>query len=204
MEGDGGPGFAPGDWVQIADEPPASSALSRRNEGASIAESFRRRVGEKFRVLGYRRLSGGGVLYQLDGLPDPIAQECLIPSTPRADDAAAVGVSRGSKVAVAGGLCLVVACVLGALQVVRTRSQAARAECANTLRILEGAKEQWAMEEHASTNAVPTWDDLRNYLKRAVWPPPCPNGGQYTLGPVSELPSCSIPDHTRYYRDHRR
>src|SRR5215469_15263460 len=76
-----------------------------------------------------------------------------------------------------------------------------RSSCVANLRQLEGAKEQWALEFHKSTNDIVTVTDLRPYYSvsgttnhRAMLT--CPQGGTYTLGRVGELPSCSIPQHT--------
>jgi len=32
--------------------------------------------------------------------------------------------------------------------------------------------------------------------------PVCPGGGTYTIGPVGELPQCSIPGHNEYFKAH--
>ena len=42
--------------------------------------------------------------------------------------------------------------------------------CVSTLRILVGAKEQWAAENHRTTNDVPTRDDVRPYLSEGEMP----------------------------------
>src|SRR5690242_12474797 len=64
--------------------------------------------------------------------------------------------------------------------------------CAINLRTLDMAKQQWFAQEHKTTNAVPTMEDLRGYLKVL---PACPTGGTYTLGPVGKYPTCSIKGH---------
>jgi hypothetical protein len=70
--------------------------------------------------------------------------------------------------------------------------------CGVALLCVSGAKQQWALECHKSTNDVPTWNDLRPYLP-GVWSnhwangiPVCPAGGVYTLGRVGDPPRCSI------------
>src|SRR5215471_2882162 len=75
-----------------------------------------------------------------------------------------------------------------------------RPSCINNLRQICMAKEQWAKESHKTTNDAPTWDDLRGYLKPKPWK--CPNGGTYTIGRIGELPICSIPKDTAYWREH--
>jgi hypothetical protein len=61
--------------------------------------------------------------------------------------------------------------------------------CVNNLRQLDGAKQQWELENHRTTNDVPTLTDLRTYVAR---PRVCPQGGTYIPGRVGELPTCSI------------
>ncbi len=43
---------------------------------------------------------------------------------------------------------------------VHQRPAAERATCIEMLRGIDGAKQQWALEHNASSNAVPTWEDL--------------------------------------------
>ena len=71
--------------------------------------------------------------------------------------------------------------------------------CVNKLRQIDGAKQEWALEHHALSSAVPTWDDLRPYLGRGSNQfvlPRCPKGGIYTIGAMSNFPTCSVKEHT--------
>jgi hypothetical protein len=78
--------------------------------------------------------------------------------------------------------------------------------CVNNLRLIDGIKQQWAIEQHKATNDVPTWNDLQSYFPFSVLNSPfwtngmlvCPGGGTYTIGAVSAPPTCSIggPQHT--------
>jgi len=72
--------------------------------------------------------------------------------------------------------------------------------CINNLRQIDGATQQWAIEHHKDTNAVPTWDDLRPYIRNTL---SCPAGGTYTLGPVGGLPACSVPAHEKLWMQTR-
>ena len=67
-------------------------------------------------------------------------------------------------------------------------------ECANNLRLIEAAKEQWKLEYNKAPNATPNWNDLRPYLPVGMTngKPACPQGGTYRIGRVDELPTCSI------------
>jgi hypothetical protein len=86
----------------------------------------------------------------------------------------------------------------------RMHSELALATCVNNLRQLDGCKQTWALEHHAGSNAVPTWDELFDYVKtdRPRSKPflECPSGGTYTIGRISESPICSIAKHTTSFR----
>jgi hypothetical protein len=71
-------------------------------------------------------------------------------------------------------------------------------ECINNLRLIDGAKQEWALEHHKAAADVPTWPDLFPYLSRYPYDTnmlKCPSRGTYTLGAVSNKPTCSIPGH---------
>ena len=71
---------------------------------------------------------------------------------------------------------------------------AERNACINNLRQIDAAKQQWALENRKTAEAIPTVQDIAPYLPGGVLPT-CPSGGTYTLNAVGELPSCSIPSH---------
>ena len=71
---------------------------------------------------------------------------------------------------------------------------AMRNACINYLRQFDGAKQQWALENRKSADAIPNEQDIARYLKGNVLPT-CPAGGTYTLNAVSTNPTCSIPGH---------
>jgi hypothetical protein len=72
--------------------------------------------------------------------------------------------------------------------------QAQANACVNNLRLLDGAKQQWALEKQKPAGALLTAADLAPYLKsNAV--PVCPAGGVYTLNPVGVMPFCNLPGH---------
>ncbi len=76
-----------------------------------------------------------------------------------------------------------------------TPEQAQAAACINNLRLIDGAKQQWAVEKQKQRGALLTAADITPYLKgNAV--PVCPAGGVYTLNPVGLAPICNIPGHT--------
>ena len=66
--------------------------------------------------------------------------------------------------------------------------------CINNLRILDGAKEQWALENKKVSGTFVNAVEIQPYLKGNVIPA-CPAGGIYALNPVGAAPVCSIPGH---------
>lgn len=83
------------------------------------------------------------------------------------------------------------AAVLAAKQA--AASPAVANACINQLRIIDSAKQQWALENNKPANAVPTEAEIAAYLKGKM--PVCPGGGKYTLGEVDVVPTCSLPGH---------
>jgi hypothetical protein len=65
--------------------------------------------------------------------------------------------------------------------------------CINNLRQIDGAKEQWALENHITNRPVST-SDIQPYMGRgsAGTFPICPAGGQYIIGKLGEDPRCTI------------
>lgn len=104
---------------------------------------------------------------------------------------------------------------------VHARSAAVADECIQNLVRIDSAKQRWAMEtiaktnamppsvrlggdiarfhavieSNAITNAVPTLEDIRVYLSGDMKMPRCPSGGTYTIGRVADAPTCSVPGH---------
>src|SRR4051812_46145189 len=68
--------------------------------------------------------------------------------------------------------------------------------CINNLRLIDAAKQEWALEHGKTNSDVPTWAEIRSYFGRGgVVVLKCPSDGTYTLGALSNLPTCSIPGH---------
>ena len=78
---------------------------------------------------------------------------------------------------------------------VKARSVAQANACTNNLRQIDGAKQQWALENGRQDDAVPTVQDLTPFLNDRRMPT-CPAGGTYTIGAVSVRPICSVTNHT--------
>ena len=78
--------------------------------------------------------------------------------------------------------------------VIRGRSLASNADCPTNLKIIEGAKQAWLVENATRFKRLPTWADLEQ-SKYLGLIPKCPEGGQYQLGNEDTLASCSIQKH---------
>jgi len=76
----------------------------------------------------------------------------------------------------------------------QTPEQQQAALCINNLRLIDGAKAQWALEKQKPAGALLTAADLAPYLKTPALPA-CPAGGVYTANPVGIAPLCNIPGH---------
>lgn len=77
---------------------------------------------------------------------------------------------------------------------VKAREIALRNACINNLRQIDGATEQWALENKKNVGTPVTVADINSYLKGGF--PVCIKGGKYTIGPVGTLPTCTEPGHT--------
>jgi prepilin-type N-terminal cleavage/methylation domain-containing protein len=83
---------------------------------------------------------------------------------------------------------------------VRARLKAQQSACINNLRQIDGAKQTWALENHAGVNAVPTLGNIQPYLGRgtAGTAPTCPADPQntfatsYSLNDLNTAPTCLI------------
>ncbi len=75
---------------------------------------------------------------------------------------------------------------------VKARKTAQKNSCVANLKQIDGAKQQWAIDEKKGGTDVPTSGDLYGtslYLKLA---PTCPLSGTYTIQKVEANPTCSL------------
>jgi prepilin-type N-terminal cleavage/methylation domain-containing protein len=85
---------------------------------------------------------------------------------------------------------------------VRARTTSQMNACINNLRLIDAAKQQWALEQHQATTATPTSTDLQPYLGHGSGGelPWCPADGAAAwtssynalVGTVGTKPGCSI------------
>jgi hypothetical protein len=66
--------------------------------------------------------------------------------------------------------------------------------CVNNLRQIEGAKQQWALENSKPANTLVGELNITPYLPGNVMPT-CPGGGTYTINSVGVAPTCSVAGH---------
>src|SRR3989441_8011986 len=76
---------------------------------------------------------------------------------------------------------------------IKARTTAQMNACINNLRQIDGAIQEWALEQKKDTTALPLEADVTPYLKNAVI---CPTGGtsfanSYKMNTVADQPSCT-------------
>ena len=75
---------------------------------------------------------------------------------------------------------------------IKARTTSQMNACINNLRQIDGAIQQWALENKKDSTATPLFTDISGYLKNSVI---CPSGGttfanSYTLATVADKPVC--------------
>lgn len=112
------------------------------------------------------------------------------------------GMLDGSGLAIAGlvtgYICLALIPLFAAIAIpnfVKARDTAQKNTCINNLRRIDTAKQQWALENHKSSEDVPTAQDLDKLIPGGFAHVHCPKDGEYVIGKVGEAPACSIPGH---------
>ena len=78
---------------------------------------------------------------------------------------------------------------------VKARGTAQKNACIYNLRQIDGAKEQWALENKKSAGSTTDTTGVAAYIKGATTPA-CPAGGSYSYNAVDSSPTCSITGHT--------
>jgi hypothetical protein len=78
---------------------------------------------------------------------------------------------------------------------VKARQTAQKNACINNLRQIDGAIQQWALENKKSDTDKVTRADLKPFLHNHQFPV-CPAGGTYTINRVSDRPECSHEGHS--------
>ena len=76
---------------------------------------------------------------------------------------------------------------------VQARTSARRNTCVNNLRLIQAAKDQYAIENNQADTVTPTTADTSPYFKSqqlSAGLPKEPQGGTYTLNAISASPTC--------------
>jgi len=80
---------------------------------------------------------------------------------------------------------------------VRARQTSQTNACINNLRQIDSAKQQWALETHQASSAVPVESDIAGYMGRntaattfAAANVVCPIAGTYTIHDLVTAPAC--------------
>lgn len=83
---------------------------------------------------------------------------------------------------------------------VTSRKNAQATACINNIRVIQGAKDQWALESRRGSSDTPSESDLQPYVGRGIAGklPTCPNDSantfatSYTVNPVDAMVVCNI------------
>ena len=82
---------------------------------------------------------------------------------------------------------------IGIPNFVRARQTTQTNACINNLRIIDQAKQQWALEYGQVSTAVPQSSDIEPYFGRTgTAMPKEPLGGSYNINAISTAPTCSM------------
>ncbi|MBI5772626.1 MAG: prepilin-type N-terminal cleavage/methylation domain-containing protein [Verrucomicrobia bacterium] len=73
---------------------------------------------------------------------------------------------------------------------VKARTTAQKNACVANLKQIDGAVQQWALENKKSSGDTATTTDVLAFLKGSTLPA-CPSGGVYSTGAVSASPACT-------------
>ena len=96
------------------------------------------------------------------------------------------------------GISLVVLPIMFAIAIpnfVKARQTAQQNACINNLRMIEAAKDQWALDSKATNTQSVLPQDIDPYFSGGFISLQCPAGGTYTINVIGEEPTCSIPNH---------
>ncbi|MBI3415166.1 MAG: hypothetical protein HY043_07570 [Verrucomicrobia bacterium] len=76
---------------------------------------------------------------------------------------------------------------------VKAREQAQLNSIVNNLRITEGSKDQWALENKQGTGATPVATDIAPYMKNSTFPPTGVVGETYNINAVGTPADAKTP-----------
>jgi prepilin-type N-terminal cleavage/methylation domain-containing protein len=79
---------------------------------------------------------------------------------------------------------------------VKARESSRKSACISSLKQVDSAKEQWAMDNKKDAGATVAMTDLVGSTLYIKATPSCPSGGTYTVNNVGTNPACSTSGHT--------
>ena len=88
------------------------------------------------------------------------------------------------------GVPLLLLLAVGLPNYLRAKGTACKNACINNLRQIDGAKEQWALENKIPAGSSVSPEQLAPYLKGG-WPT-CPGGGSYVAGDIGAPAQCTL------------
>lgn len=95
---------------------------------------------------------------------------------------------------------MIVVAIIGILAAIaipsfqKSRATTRKNACINNMRLIDAAKEQWALANNAADDAVPVDADIQDYIKGNEVPV-CPLGGAvYNINAMGVNPTCSSGD----------
>lgn len=95
---------------------------------------------------------------------------------------------------------MIVVAILGVIVAIalptffRARELSRQRACQENQSKVDGAKQQWALENNLTGTATPDWSDLvgtSSYIRKS---PECPASGVYAINSVNVEPSCTLSD----------
>ena len=75
---------------------------------------------------------------------------------------------------------------------VKARAASQKNACIANMKQIEGAKANWALENKKQNTDTQANSELYGTDKYIRIEPECPGGGTYTIGSVSEVPTCTL------------
>lgn len=77
---------------------------------------------------------------------------------------------------------------------IKARQEARRRACQENLMMIDGAKQQFALDANKAGDYEPNWQEIINPAKRGYLnqQPVCPAGGTYSINSMDEDPECTM------------
>jgi prepilin-type N-terminal cleavage/methylation domain-containing protein len=78
---------------------------------------------------------------------------------------------------------------------VKARQTAQKNACIANLKQIDGAKEQYALENKIANGGACADSDVLPFLKNTTAIPTCPASGAYTVNTIGTVPTCDVSGH---------